>query len=241
MWNHRIAFFAGVILVLAASPLLAGADTKIKARLEKMLSPGYEIGATKETPIKGLFEVVVGANVIYVSGDGKYMIDGRLIDLTSQKDLTELRQAMFRKRAIDKIDEDRMVIFAPGKYKHTITVFTDIDCGYCRKLYREIADYGTEGLRVRYLFLPRAGVDSDSFKKSVSVWCADDRHQALTDAKVGKSLETKSCRNPIQDHLELSKQLGISGTPTIVLESGDLVPGYVSAKRLAAMLNAKGR
>jgi len=241
MWNHRIAFFAGVILALAALPLLAGADARIKARLGKVLSPGYEIGPIKETPIKGLFEVVVGADVIYVSGDGEYMIDGRLIDLANQKDLTEPRRAMIRKQAIDKVGEDRMVIFAPDKYKHTITVFTDIDCGYCRKLHRQIADYGAEGIRVRYLFFPRAGVNSDSFRKSVSVWCADDRRQALTDAKAGKSLETRSCKNPVKDHLELGKQLGVSGTPAIVLESGDLVPGYVPAKRLAAMLNAKGR
>jgi len=241
MWNHRIAFFAGVLSALAALPVLAGADAKIKAQLKKVLSPGYEIGSIQETPIKGLFEVVVGADVIYVSGDGKYMVDGRLIDLTSQKDLTEPRRAMIRKQAVDQVGEDRMVIFAPAEYKHTITVFTDIDCGYCRKLHRQIADYGTEGIRVRYLFFPRAGIDSDSFKESVSVWCADDRRQALTDAKAGKSLETKSCKNPVKDHLELGKQLGISGTPAILLESGDLVPGYVPAKRLAAMLNAKGR
>ncbi|WP_089726585.1 DsbC family protein [Candidatus Thiosymbion oneisti] len=239
MWNHRIAFFAGVILTLAASPLLADADAKIKARLGKVLSPGYEIGGIKETPIKGLFEVVVGADVIYVSGDGKYMVDGRLIDLASQKDLTEPRRAMIRKQAVDQVGEDRMVIFAPDEYEHTITVFTDIDCGYCRKLHREIADYGAEGIRVRYLFFPRAGVDSDSFKKSVSVWCADDRRQAMTDAKAGKPVETKSCENPVQDHLELGKQVGVSGTPAILLESGDMVRGYVPAKRLAAMLNAK--
>jgi len=241
MWNRRIAFFTGVILALAASPLLAGAEAKIKARLDKVLSPGYEIGSIEKTPIKGLFEVVVGADVIYVSGDGKYMVDGRLIDLANQKDLTEPRRAKIRKQAIDKVGEDRMVIFAPDKYEHTITVFTDIACGYCRKLHRQIADYGAEGIRVRYLFFPRAGVGSDSFKKSVSVWCADGRRQAMTDAKAGKPVEPKSCENPVQDHLELGKQLGVSGTPAILLESGDMVPGYVPAKRLATMLNAKGR
>jgi len=241
MWNHRIAFFAGVILALATSPVLAGAEARIKARLGKVLSPGYEIGSIEKTPIKGLFEGVVGADVIYVSGDGKYMMDGRLIDLVRQKDLTEPRRAEVRKQAVDKVGEDRMVIFAPAEYEHTITVFTDIDCGYCRKLHREVADYGAAGIRVRYLFFPRAGIDSDSFRKSVSVWCADDRRQAMTDAKAGKSLEAGSCKNPVRDHLELGKQIGVSGTPVILLESGEMVPGYVPAKRLAAMLNAKGR
>ncbi len=241
MWNRSIVFFACVILALAASPLLADADARIKARLEKVLSPGYEIGGIEETPIKGLFEVVVGADVIHVSGDGKYMVDGRLIDLANQKDLTEPRRAEVRKQAIDKVGEDQMVIFAPDKYEHTVTVFTDIDCGYCRKLHRQIADYGAEGIRVRYLLFPQAGIDSDSFKKSVSIWCADDRRQAMTDAKAGKPVETKSCENPVKDHLELGKRLGVSGTPVILLESGDMVPGYVPAKRLAAMLNAKWR
>lgn len=242
MWNNRSAFLVGVILTLAASPLFAGADAKIKARLEKVLSPEYKIESIQETPIKGLFEVVVGADVIYVSGDGKYMIHGRLIDMTGHKDLkdlTEPRRAAVRRQAVDKAGEDRMVIFAPAKYDHTITVFTDIDCGYCRKLHREIADYGAEGIRVRYLFFPRAGIDSGSFKKAVSVWCADDRRQAMTDAKAGKQIETKRCKNPVEDHFELGKQLGISGTPAILLESGELVQGYVPAKRLAAMLNAK--
>jgi len=241
MRNRRITSLAGVILALAVSPLLAGAGAKIKARLEKVLSPGYEIGSIKKTPIKGLFEVVVGVDVIYVSGDGKYIVDGHLIDLANRKDLTEPRRSEIRKQAVDKVGEDRMVIFAPDKYEHTITVFTDIDCGYCRKLHREIADYGAAGIRVRYLFFPRVGIDSDTFKKSVSVWCADDRRQAMTDAKAGKSLETKNCENPIKDHWELGKRLEISGTPAILLENGDMVAGYVPAKRLATMLNAKGR
>ncbi len=238
MRNNRIAFYAGMILALAASPVFADADAKIKARLERLL-PNYEIGNIDKTPVKGLFAVVVGADVVYVSGDGRYMIQGRLVDLASRADLTEPRRVVARKQAMEKIGEDRMVIFAPAEYDHTITVFTDIDCGYCRKLHREIADYGAAGIRVRYLFFPRAGVDSDSFRKSVAVWCADDRRRAMTDAKAGKRLKTKSCKNPVKDHLELGEMLGVSGTPAILLESGDMLPGYVPAKRLAAMLNAK--
>ncbi len=238
MWNNRSAFFAGMILILTASPLLADADAKIKARLEKLL-PEHRIDSIDQTPIKGLFEVIMGPEVIYVSGDGKYMLQGTLVDLANRKDLTEPSRAKARKQAVDRIGEDRMVIFAPDKYEHTITVLTDIDCGYCRKLHREIADYGAAGIRVRYLFFPRAGVDSDSYEKAVAVWCADDRNQAMTDAKAGKSLETKSCENPVGDHMQLGKRLGISGTPTILLENGDVLGGYVPAKDLAATLDTK--
>lgn len=240
MWNKRIAFCAGAILVLTASAVLAGADANIRARLQRLF-PDFKIGNIDKTPIKGLFEVVVGADIVYVSGEGRYMLEGHLVDLANRTDLTASRRMAVRKQAVEKIGEDKMVIFAPPKYNHTVTVFTDIDCGYCRKLHREIADYGAAGIRIRYLFLPRTGIDSDSFKKSVAVWCSNDRHRAMTDAKAGKHLKTRRCRNPIKDHLEVGELLGVSGTPAFLLESGDLVPGYVPARRLAAILNAKKR
>jgi thiol:disulfide interchange protein DsbC len=238
MRNFYGALFAGVTLALCASSLLADADARIKARLEKLL-PEYKIDGIDETPVKGLYEVTMGAQVVYVSGDGNYMLQGRLIDLVNREDLTEPRRAAARKQAVDKMGEDQMVIFAPDKFDHTVTVFTDIDCGYCRKLHREIADYGAQGIRVRYIFYPRAGIGSDSYKKAVSVWCSNDRQQALTDAKAGKELERKSCRNPVKEHMELGNLIGVTGTPTILLENGELISGYVPAKRLADILEAK--
>lgn len=238
VWRLGSAFLAGVVLALTASPLLAGAEAEIGARLKKLL-PEYKIDSIHKTPVSGLYEVVMGPQVIYVSGDGKYMMQGSLIDLANREDLTEPRRAAARKVAVDKIGEDNMVIFAPDEYDHTVTVFTDIDCGYCRKLHREIESYGAEGIRVRYVFYPRAGVGSDSFKKAVAVWCADDRLQAMTDAKAGKDLDSKGCDNPIKDHMALGELLGVAGTPAILLEGGDMVPGYVPAKRLAAMLRTK--
>ncbi|MCG6859765.1 MAG: DsbC family protein [Chromatiaceae bacterium] len=238
MSNSGKAILAGVIMALATSPLLADTDAKIKARLEKLL-PEYTIDSIGKTPIGGLFEVVMGPEVIYVSSDGKYMLQGRLIDLENREDLTEPRRAAARKEAVAKIGEDNMVIFAPDDYKHTVTVFTDIDCGYCRKLHREIADYEAEGVRIRYVFFPRAGLGSDSYKKAVAVWCSDDRRKALTDAKAGKDIEAKSCKNPVKDHMKLGELLGVTGTPSILLETGEMVPGYVPAKRLAALLEAK--
>lgn len=234
MTSTRI-LFAGLALTLAASPVLAGAEATIKESLAKML-PEYEIGSIGETPVKGLYEVMMGPQVMYVSGDGRYMMQGRMIDLANREDLTEPRQAAARKQAVDKVGDAGMVIFAPEKYDHTVTVFTDTDCGYCRKLHKEIDQYEAEGIRVRYLFFPRAGVGSESFKDAVSVWCADDRQKALTEAKAGKRPEQKTCDNPVKAHMALGEMLGISGTPAIVLDNGDMVPGYVPPKRLAAML-----
>jgi thiol:disulfide interchange protein DsbC len=231
---------AGLALTLAAAPVLADkdADAKIKARLAQIL-PDYKVDSIRETPIGGLYEVMMGPQVVYVSGDGRYMVQGRVVDLVKRKDLTEPRQAEARKRAVDGIGEDKMIIFAPKDYKHTVTVFTDIDCGYCRKLHSQIANYEAEGIRVRYVFFPRAGVGSDSFYKAVSVWCSADRQAALTEAKQGKDLPRKNCDNPVMEHMKVGESLGVSGTPAIILENGDMLPGYVPPKRLAAILDGK--
>jgi thiol:disulfide interchange protein DsbC len=240
MWKQVRIFIAGMVMTTAAASAQADASSEITAALKKML-PEYQITSIAETPVKGLYEVMMGPQVVYVSGDGRYMMQGRLIDLEKREDLTEPRQAAARKQAVDQVGEDQMVIFAPEKYDHTVTVFTDIDCGYCRKLHSQISEYEDEGIRIRYVFFPRAGANSKSFKEAVSVWCSDDRQKALTDAKAGKPIADKSCDNPVLSHMELGELLGINGTPAIVLDSGDLVPGYVPPKRLSALLKANDR
>jgi len=130
-----------------------------------------------------------------------------------------------------------MIIFKPEKVKHVVTVFTDIDCGYCRKLHGEMDNYLAEGIEVRYMMYPRAGAGSESYKKAVAVWCSDDRNAAMTRSKQGKALDMKTCDNPIDQHMQLVQQLGARGTPFIVLESGDTQPGYVPAKQLAKLLD----
>lgn len=239
---------ASVLLALFSAQAAADAASTIKKSLAKIL-PDYEVNSVHETPVKGLYEVLVGSDVIYVSGDGRYMVQGRMIDLDSKEDLTETsprlaearkKEAKERVAAVNKLGEDTMIVFAPpGKAEHTITVFTDIDCGYCRKLHGEIDGYLAQGIKVRYLFFPRAGVGTPSFDKAVSVWCADDRKSALTDAKAGKSVPDKKCDNPVKAQMELGEKLGVSGTPAIILDNGEMVPGYIPPKRLAAILNEK--
>ena len=161
---------------------------------------------------------------------------GTILDIKNRENLTEPRKTKARMAAIDAVGVDNMIVFAPENPKHSITVFTDIDCGYCRKLHREIDQYNEAGIGVRYLFYPRAGVGSPSFKKAISVWCADDKRQALTDAKNGKDPAPKECENPVADHFKLGGLLGVSGTPAVVLDDGQMVPGYVPAERMAAFL-----
>lgn len=191
------------------------------------------------TPIPGLYEVTLGARVFYVSADGRYLLQGKMVDLETGRDLTEAKVSAARRQAVEAVGEEKMIIFEPEKVRHTVTVFTDIDCGYCRKLHSQMDDYLEEGIRIRYLFYPRAGMNSESARKAVAVWCAADRRKAMGIAKQGKPLKMRQCENPVEEHYMLGQAVGVTGTPALVLENGELIPGYIPPKRLRAILDEK--
>lgn len=226
------------VAVLTAAALISTAqagENEIRKALS-LASPSSTIDSVKPTDIEGLYEVMVGSDILYLSEDGKYLLQGHLIDLTARKDLTEAKLAHLRTAAIDKIGDDQTIIFKPEDSRYKVSVFTDIDCGYCRKLHSEMDKYLAEGITVQYLFYPRAGKGSESYKKAVSVWCAEDRNAALTSAKQGKTPEAKECDNPVDKHMALGAEFGARGTPMIVTEKGNILPGYVPAKQLAKAL-----
>ena len=238
MKSTRAALVAGLAgLVWAALAGAAGDDetASIREALGRM-APGLEISAVEPTPVPGLYAVLAGPQLVYMSKDGRYMLQGTLIDVEQRKDLSEPRLAKARLDTLNGISEDQMVIFGPDKPEHTVTVFTDIDCGYCRKLHSEIDQYNKLGIRVRYLFFPRAGLGSESYNKAVSVWCSADRKKALTEAKLGKVPEAKTCDNPVEKQMLLGEMLGVRGTPAIVTENGSLLPGYLPPQALQARL-----
>ncbi|KOR28309.1 thiol:disulfide interchange protein DsbC, partial [Achromatium sp. WMS2] len=166
-------------------------------------------------------------------------LQGSLIDLQNRENITEGKISKAKKAMLDSLPESEMIVFSPKNPKHTITVFTDVECGYCRKLHQEIASFMQEGIKVRYLLFPRAGLNSSSYEQSVSIWCAADRNQALTDAKAGKNIPHSNCDNPVKNHMDIGEMMGVNGTPTIVLEDGKVLPGYVPAARMATYLNGK--
>ncbi|MBU1192963.1 MAG: DsbC family protein [Gammaproteobacteria bacterium] len=225
-------------LLLVGCAIAADDHPAIRKALAGVL-PGAGPDQILPTPIPGLFEVTFGPQLFYVSEDGRYLIQGNLIDVAARSNLTEARQGELHKAAIDKLGAENMVVFAAAKPKHTVTVFTDIDCGYCRKLHNEVKEANDLGITVRYLFFPRSGPNTDSYYKAETVWCSENRQQALTDAKAGKDLPRKSCANPIDKHMQLVQAFGLQGTPAIVLEDGRVLPGYVPAKQLQAMLEGK--
>jgi len=235
-----IGAILGLSLVATACAEESAKDPEatIKEALAPLLAGGT-IDKVNSTPISGLYEVQIGTQIAYVTGDGRYLIQGDITDLASKESITKPRERETKAEAIAKVGEENMVIFGDKDLPHTITVFTDIDCGYCRKLHSEIDSYNEAGIRVRYLFFPRAGIGSESYDKAVSVWCSDDRKKALTAAKKGEEIEKRECDNPVTKDKELGDELGVNGTPALVLEDGELVPGYIPAKRLAAYLDAK--
>jgi thiol:disulfide interchange protein DsbC len=190
------------------------------------------------TPVSGIYETIIETNIFYFSKDGKYLLnEANIIELgesdSHNKNLTKLRLQDIRRDAIAKLEEKDMIVFNPkGEVKHTLNVFTDTDCHYCGVLHKEMDKLNNAGVKVRYLAFPRAGIGSETYNKMQSVWCAEDQQQAITDAKAGKSIPTKTCENPIDEQYELGKNLGVTGTPALIFSSGELFSGYAPTEKL---------
>lgn len=213
------------------------AETDAVDRLKQALAksmPNVKPDKISESPIDGLYEVIVGSQVVYMSVDAQYMIEGDLYNLVTKENVSENAKSVIRLAAINKLGADKMLVYKPETVKNTITVITDIDCPYCRRLHNEVPDYMKNNVEVRYIFMPLKG--AADMKKTVSVWCSDNQQQALDIAKSGGKVEEKTCDNPIKDHLKLARELGVRGTPAIVLENGELLPGYVPVAKLVAQL-----
>ncbi|MDH5393415.1 MAG: DsbC family protein [Gammaproteobacteria bacterium] len=209
-----------------------------QANLRMMISktfPGIEISKFKQTVIPGMLEFTMGAKVLYVTKDGRHLFQGNIYDLVSQQNLTEESEKTVRKTALDDFGEKNTLVYKAKNEKHFITVFTDIDCPYCRKLHEEVAQYTSNNVSVRYLFLPFKG--KKSLEKSVSVWCSKNPTKAMTDAKEGRQITTATCDNPIEKHMQLGREFGIRGTPAIVMDNGEMIPGYRPAKDVLKILN----
>jgi len=226
-----------MLVLLPLSPVHANdADIKeLRSALQQRL-PKAAGASIKPTPLTGLYEVMAGGQIMYMTKDARYIVDGDIFDMQSRTNLTENARGSIRLEALNSLGEENMLVYMPkGEVKHTITVFTDIYCPYCVRLHNEMADYQDNGVKVRYIFVPFKG--QKSVDASVSVWCAKDRNKAMDMAKSGETVEKKSCDNPVSQHQELASSLGIRGTPAIMLESGQLMPGYVPSAKLISQMN----
>lgn len=235
----RIASLVCTMACLAAVaiPALAaeGAD-KLVEKL-KALRPNIPIERVASTPIPGIYALeLAGGAVFYGTEDGRYLFAGDLYRLGDDDlvNLAEAGRADKRKRLMDDVARKDMVVFSPdGPTRAAINVFTDVDCGYCQKLHQEVPALNGMGIEVRYLAYPRAGIGSRSYQKIVSAWCAADPNAALTRLKAQQPIPDATCPNPVADQYDLGREMGVNGTPAIILEDGTLLPGYMPADKLA--------
>jgi thiol:disulfide interchange protein DsbC len=231
---------ATLALRAASAPAPAAAvTTPLEAELAAVAAhlPGAHPADLRTTPIPGIYEFRQGAELVYVTADGRYGFAGDLYRLADRNNLSDTRRRELRLDLLRSVPESSMVVFAPPQTKYTITVFTDVDCTYCRALHKQIAEYNRLGVKVRYMFFPRSGPDTESWSKAEQVWCSVDRQAALTQAKLGVALKSAVCKpNPVADQYALGRAIGLTGTPGIVTESGDLLPGYAPPDELVQEL-----
>lgn len=226
-----------IATLLGAFAFSASADEALIEGAIKSLVPGAKIDSIAESQVPNFYQVVTQGQVVYVSADGKYLIQGSVFDIANKTDLTESARAEIRRGALAAVGPDQRIIFPAKDPKYAVTVFTDIDCGYCRRMHSEMAEYNERGISVEYLFFPRAGIGSESYDKAVSVWCADNRNQALTTAKNGGALEKKTCDNPVAHDYELGQKIAVSGTPAVFTKDGVQLGGYLPPDQLLLRLS----
>jgi thiol:disulfide interchange protein DsbC len=224
---------------IKAAPTAAPAvPPEVRARVVAKL-PGASPEDVSASPIPGLYEVTMGGLIAYVSEDGKYLLSGNVYDLDTQMNLTATRRNAARAKALASIPESEMIVFGPPNPKMTVTVFTDIDCGFCRKFHSQIAEVNKAGVRVRYMMYPRTGPGTESWRKAEQVWCSADRRDALTRAKRGEALKVKACGDDaIKAQYEFGSDLGIEGTPAIFTQSGDYIGGFLTPEDLVSSVQA---
>jgi thiol:disulfide interchange protein DsbC len=217
-----------------------GATPEERARSAvAQLNARVKVDYVGAAPLPGFREVIAGGQLLYISDDGRYLMQGSVIDLQQQQDLMQNSAALAKHRTqlIATIPHSEKIVFAPPNAKYTVTVFTDIECGYCRKLHEEIAEINRQGIAVEYLAFPRMGLGSQDHKDMISVWCAPDRKRALTDAKAGKAIASRDCKNPVTMEFDVGQRVGVSGTPAIFSADGVQLGGYLPPAALRAKLD----
>jgi thiol:disulfide interchange protein DsbC len=247
------ALLAGVFAVAAGAvdrPNQGGAadpatEKVVRAALQN-LAPGVKPDSIAAAPLPGFYQVIAAGQLVYVSTDGKYMLSGDLVDLGARQNLSERAWATFRKAELAKVPASQRIVYAPAHPKYTVTVFSDVNCGYCRMFHSHIAQLNAEGIAVEYLAWPREGVTdtagkpTDTYREMVSVWCAADRRSAFTAAKQGKAPKPASCPNPVKDEFDLGVKLGVTGTPMVLGPDGMVLGGYLPPDKLLKLLEQGG-
>lgn len=226
--------------LLAALSFTAAANeqtiSKIKQKMQTLM--GGNVASVTKSPVEGFYEVMTPRGLFYASADGRYLMQGSIYDLDNGlANITEQKMATVRKTKLETVASS-MIVFAAKNPKHTVTVFTDVDCGYCQRLHSKMSEYNDLGITVRYLAFPRGGERSPAWGKMQSLWCSKDQHKAMDELKMGSAIAQASCDNKIPEHYQLGIEFGVNGTPAIVLDDGSMIPGYQPPEQLIQILKS---
>lgn len=227
--------------LLLVTSVQAETDTEklLANKIQEVLGGNVDINSITQTPIKDLYEIVFNnGKVVYMSHDGRYVFEGDLMDLVERKNLTENRRTEARALGLENYDRSKLIEYAPAETKHVLYVYTDIDCAYCRKFHNQVKTLNENGIAVRYLAFPRAGLGSPAYIAAESAWCADDKKTALTKAKAGSSIPPAVCDDRVAQQYELGKTMGVSGTPAVYTAAGKELGGFIPAQDLIQYFNS---
>lgn len=232
-------FFAAVFLFTLVSSVAVSADDRLeglKKNLGAILAPGMVVESIEPSPMPGSYIVKVNGQTIFATSAGDYLMIGEIYDSVREVNLGEELRAIDMARAIESIPESEMILMGEATGR-TVTVFTDIDCPYCRQFHKTVPELQSRGLQVRYLMFPRAGLQSESYHGAVSVWCSPNQAESMTVAKSGGTVESRTCDNPVAQQYQLGQQIGVRGTPTMILDNGKVIPGLVGVDELLILAN----
>ena len=234
--------FNFIFILISFSVFVFSDKELISAKLENILPADAVIESIEPSIFDGIYKVYYGdLQPIYVSQDGNFFIYGDMYQINSNRiiNITNEETKSRRVDLLSSIPSNELIIFKSKNEISAITVFTDVDCGYCRKLHSQISEYNKVGITVKYAAFPRSGIGTQTFTRMVGAWCADDPKKVITDLKNDKKLNLDFCDGqPIAKHYVIGQKLGISGTPAIITPDGELIPGYVSPEELLSRLKA---
>lgn len=234
-----IRIVAMTAAIVAVVPAMAGDNAELELVRQKIGEMFEMIGPedVNTSPVDGWYTIQKGSVVAYVSADGRYLLQGDLIDLDTQVNLSEMGRTDARRELMSTVSDDEVIKFSPSDIKYSVSIFTDVDCTYCRRLHSQIDEYMAHGIEVRYLLYPRNGPASPSWNTAEEVWCASDRPNALTLAKLDREFPTSKCdASIVLDHYVIGRDVGLNGTPAIVFDDGTLIAGYLPPDQLKARL-----
>jgi len=225
--------------LLAAFAVAASAQddaSQVATAALRKIAPNAKVQSVTQAPMAGFYAVIADGHPIFVSADGKYLIEGHVIDIAAKRDIMEDGLAGVRKAALASIAADKKVTFAPAHPKHRVTVFTDVDCPYCRQFHKQIAEYNKLGIAVDYVLYPLP-IHKGADVKAVTVSCSKNRNDTFTAAMNGDALPVKTCANPIKEIIGIAEANNITGTPAVLAEDGTMLGGYIAPDQLAKRLD----